>query len=197
VVVVETNLYTLGLDLVGEWCALCGEGTPGSTACLYLASGLEVWLCAEHRSDAFLRRDGGRAFTHALAQRFLAYDELGAQLVAALEAHEARVQACPSRPRPGSYTWPDVRAELEQRRAAGEPLPSIEADLRERYAGGLANLPSRRTFARWSAEARWRYGSPLRLVPPPRSPSTLEPPEADPAPRARRRGHRRRSSTRS
>ena len=62
----------------------------------------------------------------------------------------------PPRPRPGSYSWAELRREAEERWASGDlPGPVIE-ELRAREAPGRARPPSRPTMYRWWREGRWR-----------------------------------------
>jgi hypothetical protein len=57
--------------------------------------------------------------------------------------------------RPGSYTWPALRAEAEARWAAGDPPRRVIDELRARHTSAIAVAPSRATMYRWFREARW------------------------------------------
>lgn len=60
-----------------------------------------------------------------------------------------------TRTKPGSYSWPKLRQEAEQRFALGHHPRTVIRELRERYAHNDALPPSPRTMRRWFAEARW------------------------------------------
>ena len=136
-------------------CALCGYLTLGDTRPVALGYGVTVWLCAEHGSAAFQRLHGGRAFVRACERVWAANGCLTAGRVRALAAHLQALSPDSIRPRPGSYTWVDLRREAERRFAAGElPRPVIER-LQALVAGSGANPPSLRTMMRWYAERRW------------------------------------------
>ena len=73
----------------------------------------------------------------------------------ALRAHLAACVGAAARPRPGSYSWPTLRAEAEGHFSAGVPPQAVIGHLRERHAAGTARPPSIRTMRRWRAERRW------------------------------------------
>lgn len=136
-------------------CALCGYLTLGDTRPVALGYGVTVWLCAEHGSVAFQQLHGGRAFVQACERVWAANGCLTAGRERALAAHLQALSPDATRPRPGSYTWVDLRREAERRFAAGEqPRPVIER-LQALVAGSGANPPSLRTMMRWYAERRW------------------------------------------
>jgi len=137
-------------------CALCRERPFSGTRPLALGYGVVVWVCAEHGSPELQRLRGGRDFAEALERVWAANGCLTAARRRALDAHVKALQPSDAiRPRPGSYTWVDLRREAERRFAAGElPRPVIER-LQELVAGSGANPPSLRTMMRWYAERRW------------------------------------------
>ena len=72
----------------------------------------------------------------------------------ALEAHLDRLTGPPPpRPRPGSYSWPTLRRDLEARYAAGATPAHIT--LHPHHPDCTAIPPSRRTLQRWHAQQRW------------------------------------------
>jgi hypothetical protein len=118
-------------------CAICADRTRGRTIRLRLTHGVTAWLCETHASTEFQLRRGGRALAEALERVWLASDCLTAARRRALAAHVAPVSRDPSptRSRPGSYAWPELRARAEAEWARGAPpLPTIR---------------------RWHAERRW------------------------------------------
>jgi hypothetical protein len=121
---------------------------------------VEVWLCADHRSDEFQRRRAGRDFSVSLTRLWRAAGCLTAARSRALDAHRASVLAADrpgERPRPGSYSWPALRREAEGLWARGERAGEVIGRLRAREQGrpGPARPPSRRTMYRWFREGRW------------------------------------------
>ncbi len=137
-------------------CALCGHRPFSGTRPLALGYGIVIWVCAEHGSPELQRLRGGRDFAGSLERIWAANGCLTVARRRALDAHVKALQPCDAvRPRPGSYTWVDLRREAERRFAAGElPRPVIER-LQELVAGSGANPPSPRTMMRWYAERRW------------------------------------------
>jgi len=137
-------------------CVLCARRGSRPRAPHHLAHGVTVWLCAAHGSDGFLRRRGGRDFADRLAAAWEAAGAMGARRAGALRTHLHQQQR-PMRPRvkPGSYSWPRLRAEAERRFAAGEPPQRVIDELRRRHARAVAVVPSQRTMRRWFTEARW------------------------------------------
>ncbi|MDX6556076.1 MAG: hypothetical protein QOD86_2271 [Miltoncostaeaceae bacterium] len=137
-------------------CALCGEAGPGRRAPLQLPHGITVWLCADHRAPEFLARRSGRDLVHGLRRAWESAGCYDRRRSEALAAHVRRFPAGPARAgRPGSYAWPELRAEAERRFAAGEPPREVIADLRTRGVEGGPLVPSVRTMTRWFAEGRW------------------------------------------
>ena len=139
-------------------CCICVERTRGRTRKLTLGYGVEIWLCAGHASTQFQRQRGGRDFELTLMRLWQAH---GCWTLARQKALTAFTQALKTatrptpRHRPGSYSWPDLRRQIEaayQRGAAPDP---IAAEVRRRYRDCPARPPSRRTLQRWHAERRW------------------------------------------
>jgi hypothetical protein len=125
-------------------------------------------LCQHHRSERFQVQGAGEDFVDALTTMWRAAGCLTQQRQLALAAHTRRVApVATGRHRPGSYSWPALRAEAEHRWAAGHPMVRVMHELRERHSGWSAVVPSMRTMRRWFEEGRW-------LNPPPQT----EPPSA-------------------
>ncbi|MGE0027428.1 MAG: hypothetical protein AB7U07_10030, partial [Thermoleophilia bacterium] len=78
----------------------------------------------------------------------------------ALAVHRARLlrqaRGPAPRPRPGSYSWPELRREAEGMWASGTPLRAVIDRLRARAGRGEARPPSTTTMYRWFGEARWQ-----------------------------------------
>ena len=147
-----------GLRWIGDQpkCAICAGDGAGGCAEHHLTHGVSVWLCEMHRSDAFLRRRGGCDLVDSLAGLWTAAGRLGTRQRAALATHIRNVRAPPDqRARPGSYSWPRLRAEAERRFAAGEPPQGVIHELRARHDADTATAPSIRTMRRWFNEGRW------------------------------------------
>ena len=141
-------------------CLLCEGPGHGRRAPLQLPYGVTVWLCAGHRAPDFLTRRSGRDLVTSLMQAWRSAGCLDRRRSEALTAHLRRVQGAPAPAgRPGSYAWPELRAEAERRFAAGESPPQVIADLRSRGDAAHAPAPSVRTIQRWFAEGRWLAGA--------------------------------------
>jgi hypothetical protein len=137
-------------------CALCAYSGHGERRQRHLTHGVVIWLCHAHGSDAFLRRQGGHEFTNRLAGMWEGTGGLTRRRLAALRVHLQQVrEAIFAKELPGSYSWPILRKEAEQRFAAGEPPEVVIAELRSNYRDGPAMVPSVRTMRRWFAQARW------------------------------------------
>jgi hypothetical protein len=148
-------------------CALCAGPGSGDCAEHQLTHGVTVWLCHDHRSEAFLHRNGGRDFVASLAGFWTVGGGINRRQRAALDAHlQRRVAAEMQRGLPGSYSWPALRAEAEQRFADGEPPQLVIHELRTRNLAGEAVAPSIRTMRRWFNEARWLAATPPRRARP-------------------------------
>ena len=159
----------------GPPCAICAtRASQEPRRLVHLTHGVAVWLCDTHASDRYLRDDDGTAFADHLAEMWIATGTLNVRRAAALRAHVRQTQSAGvSRGRPGSYSWPVLRSEAEQRFAAGHDPRQVIQELRARHADCPALAPSTRTMRRWYTQARW-------LIPPP------------PTPRQQRRARRRR-----
>jgi hypothetical protein len=156
---------------VGPWgrhgnallCALCAGPGDGEVLEHRMTHGVTVALCQYHRSDRFQVRDGGEDLVDALGTMWRSAGCLTQARQLALAAHARRARPTVSeRRRPGSYSWPQVRAEAEQRWAAGHSPLQVIHELRQLHSGWSAVVPSLRTMRRWYEEARW-------LNPPPRT----------------------------
>src|SRR4051812_3750967 len=142
----------------GEMCAVCLRSEDRPTRRVPLGFRVFVWLCDAHDSEAFRVRRDGRDFAAALKRLWLAGGQLGRQHHRALEAHLQKVQRLLAARRHGhtSYQWPTLREEMVARLAGGDSFDDIVADFERRHGGGVARLPSSRTFRRWRDE-RWDF----------------------------------------
>src|SRR6266540_3101873 len=150
-------------------CLICAGPGEGPRAEVTLTHGVKVWLCAAHRDPAFMRARAGRDFAASLLACFRAAGCLSGRRSAAIEAHLRRVREA-ARRRPGSWSWPRLRAEAEARFARGERPGQVIALLRARHAEDHASAPSVRTMRRWHQEGRWlgrSAGGPPQGPPPP------------------------------
>ena len=144
-------------------CALCAAPGVGEVREHRMTHGVTVSLCEHHFSDRFQTEDGGEDFIAALTVLWKTAGCLTPQRQRALAAHRRRITPKVSeRPCPGSYSWPQVRKEAEQRWAAGHPPLRVMHELRQLHSGWSSVVPSLRTMRRWFNEARW-------LNPPPRT----------------------------
>ena len=142
-------------------CAICVERTRGRTSELRLGYGVSVWLCEGHASQAFQTQRGGRDLVLTLERLWRAHGCLTAARHKALRAHLAACAGAAARPRPGSYSWPELRAEAEEHFSAGAAPPhAVIRRLRGRHEAGPARPPSVRTMRRWCAERRWLARAP-------------------------------------
>jgi hypothetical protein len=142
-------------------CAICVDRTRGRTQRVQLSHRVGVWLCADHASVAFQTRRGGRDFVRTLAGVWRANDCLTLARDRALTAHLERLAGPPpAGPRPGSYSWPDLRHELEARYARGSTPAQLVLEVHAHYAACPARPPSRRTIQRWHAQHRWLAAPP-------------------------------------
>jgi hypothetical protein len=138
-------------------CAICVDRTRGKTQRVQLTHRVSVWLCADHACPAFQTRRSGRDFVTTLAGVWKANDCLTVARSNALAAHlQSLRQPKPERPRPGSYTWPDLRRDLERAYADGTTTPGrAHTAVHAQHGAGPARPPSRRTIQRWHAQRRW------------------------------------------
>ena len=136
-------------------CAVCVGAGRGPRAELHLPGGVSVWLCEAHRHPDFLTARRGRDLVVSLWSVWRAAGCMGGRRSAALAIHQRRLAGPPAvRARPGSYSWPALRAEAEAAFAAGEPPAAVIARLRARASGGDARPPTVRTMRRWFREGR-------------------------------------------
>lgn len=137
-------------------CAICVERTRGRTVEVRFGYGVRVWLCAGHASPEFQTQRGGRDLVLTLQRLWQAHGMLTTARGKALTAHLAACRERGERPRPGSYSWPDLRAAAERRFAAGAGAHSVFRDLPGWHGEGCpGRLPSARTLRRWHAQRRW------------------------------------------
>jgi hypothetical protein len=136
-------------------CAICVERTRGKTELVRLGYGVTVWLCQAHASTRFQRQRSGRDFVLTPQRLWHAHGCLTAARRKALDAHLAALQGRAARPRPGSYAWPALRRQAEERFARGAHPLQIADQIRREYAACPALPPSRRSLQRWHAERRW------------------------------------------
>ena len=137
-------------------CAICLRGGEEPRHFHRLAHGVSVWLCTAHGSWEYRCREGGARFAERLVRVWRAAGALTAKRVAALELHRRRLdQAGGQRDRPGSYSWRELREELEERFARGAVPADVHDEIRERYRDCPARMPSDRTIRRWYAQGRW------------------------------------------
>lgn len=138
-------------------CVICGHRGTRKRRLVHMTHGVAVWLCERHACDGYLDLRGGRRFAERLAQSWSAAGALTKRRVAAIRAHvRERSRTDDGRLRPGSYSWPRLRAEAEWRFAAGEDPRVVIAELRDRHENDSARAPSVRTMRRWYTQARWR-----------------------------------------
>lgn len=155
--IVPPTLYKArGIPTKQPVCAICVDRTRGRTQRVHLTHRVSVWLCQDHAAPEFQTRRGGRDFVRTLMGVWNANDCLTAARSRALDAHLARLtEPPPMRPRPGSYSWPALRAQLESEYAAGATPAQVTPVVRLTYGSCPARPPSRRTIQRWHAQRRW------------------------------------------
>ncbi len=140
----------------GPPCAICARTGQDARRLVYLTHGVAVWLCQTHAAERFLREDDGTVFADRLAGMWLATGALTGRRAAALRTHVRQTRSAGiARGRPGSYSWPVLRSEAEQRFAAGHDPRRVIQELRDRHADCPAVAPSARTMRRWYTQARW------------------------------------------
>jgi len=146
-----------GIPVKSPICAICLDRTQGRTLERQLTHGVKIWLCEGHHSVAFMRANAGRDFAVTLSRIWGAHGCLTRARSRALDVHLRAVRAagCASRPLPGSYAWPRLRREAEERFARGDGVLGTIAELRSRHALDHATVPSLRTMRRWFAQCRW------------------------------------------
>lgn len=141
-------------------CAICVDRTRGRTRVVRLGHGISVSLCERHASGEFQRQRSGRDFARTLLGVWEACGCLTAARHKAIQAHLASLVDRPARPRPGSYSWPELRHALEHAYAHGARPADTATRVHARYATCPAHPPSRRTLERWHAERRWLHHPP-------------------------------------
>jgi hypothetical protein len=147
-----------GIPVKSPICAICLDRTRGRTLVRELTHGVRVSLCAGHHSVDFMRRNAGRDFAVTLSRTWQAQGCLTRARSRALDAHLRAVRtlgARIARARPGSYAWPKLRREAEERFARGDGVIATILRLRERHAQDHATVPSVRTMRRWFSQGRW------------------------------------------
>jgi hypothetical protein len=152
---VPTLYKARGMSVKRPVCAICVDRTRGLTVSVRLTHGVTVWLCEAHASPEFQVRRSGRDFVLTLQRLWGAHGCLTAARSRALSAHLAAMAERSGSPKPGSYSWAELRRQAESEFAeGGPPMPTITR-LRARYSGGSAAPPSVRTMRRWHRERRW------------------------------------------
>jgi hypothetical protein len=137
-------------------CALCRSPRPGRRVLWPLTHGIVIWLCDHHGSAEFRNRRGGRELAERLSELWARAGCLTRRRAAAIRAYVLQREGAPGmRDKPGSYSWPTLRREAEERFAAGHHPRAVITELRNRYVHNDALPPSARTMRRWFAEARW------------------------------------------
>jgi hypothetical protein len=137
-------------------CAICVERTRGRTVEVRYAYGVRVWLCEGHASPEFQTQRSGRDLVLTLQRLWQAHGMLTSARGKALTAHLNACRGPAPRPRPGSYAWPDLRAQAERRFAAGAGPHAVAHELPGwRLKEYVWPLPSGRTIRRWHAQRRW------------------------------------------
>jgi hypothetical protein len=135
-------------------CAICVDRTRGRTVAVRYGYGVCVSLCAAHASAEFQTQRGGRDLVLTLQRIWQAHGCLTAARSRALASHLAACAAHAERPRPGSHSWPDLRAQAERWFAAGV-APSVVRRRIRLGDGCPGRLPSARTVRRWHSQRRW------------------------------------------
>jgi hypothetical protein len=141
-------------------CAICIDRTRGRTQVVRLGYGVSVSLCERHASVEFQRQRNGRDFARTLLGVWEACGCLTAARHNAVRAHLASLLDRPARPRPGSYSWPELRRALEHAYAQGARPADTATHVHTHYATCPAHPPSRRTLERWHAQRRWLHHPP-------------------------------------
>jgi hypothetical protein len=153
------SLYNVrGIPVKSPICAICLDRTRGRTLERELTHGVRIWLCEGHHSVEFMRANAGRDFVVTLRRIWGAHGCLTRARSRALEVHLHAVRAvgrAVARPLPGSYAWPRLRLEAEERFARGDSVLATISELRARHALDHATVPSLRTMRRWFAQCRW------------------------------------------
>jgi hypothetical protein len=149
-----------GLATKQPVCAICVERTRGKTQKISLGYGITVWLCQGHAGREFQTMRSGRDFVRTLSGVWKANGCLTAARSRALHAHLAGLTSRPTRRRPGSYAWPELRRQVEAAYADGLRPHDLADSIHTTYATCPAHPPSRRTLERWAAQRRWLTARP-------------------------------------
>lgn len=130
-----------------------------------LRYGVQLVLCEQHRDPTWISAASGRFFLASVAETFKSLGLTGQRYVKALrsfvdDALGARHSS--PRPRPGSYTWPSLRARLEEVWRGGGSYHDGERELVDalRVKGDDWPMPSPHTVRRWWREKRWLFTGP-------------------------------------
>ena len=110
-------------------CAFWVERTRGRTEELRLGYGVSVWLCEGHASRSVQTQRGGRDLVLTLERLWRSHGCLTAARHKALGAHLAACEGAAARARPGSYSWPRLRAEAEETGIFGVPTFVFDNEL--------------------------------------------------------------------
>ena len=125
-----------------------------------LGYGVSVHLCEGHASPEFQTQRSGRDFVLTLQRLWQAHGCLSVARSNALRRHLSACSGAQTRPRPGSYSWPELRETAEAAFAIGTPAATVITTLRHIHADGPAHPPSPRTMRRWHTERRWLARAP-------------------------------------
>jgi hypothetical protein len=135
---------------------ICARTGQDPRRLVHLTHGVAVWLCESHAAGRFVRAHDGTVFAERLAAMWIAAGALTVRRAAALRTHIHQTRSAGvARERPGSYSWPVLRREAEQRFAQGHDPRHVIQELRDRHTDCPALAPSARTMRRWYTQARW------------------------------------------
>lgn len=156
---VPTLYKARGVPLKQPVCAICVDRTRGRTRKVTLTNRVSVHLCEAHADRSFQTRRSGRLRAHVDGS--VESERLpDPRRSRALDAHLANLSGRSARPRPGSYTWPELRRDLEAGYAGGATPAELHPPVHARLEPFPARPPSRRTLQRWHAEHRWLARAP-------------------------------------
>lgn len=159
------TFYKRGSGRRNAPCLLCMTLHRGPTIEFFVGGRATVFLCEQHASREFRRQRGGRDFYLSMSKALTAAGCFTVGRQQALRAlwkrdQERDAEPAPTRPRPGSYAWPDLRRIVEDACRRGivslrKLRALIEDHLRAELRRGRVRLPSDRTLRRWRIERRW------------------------------------------